>query len=201
MFSRTTIASSIRIPIANESPISDIVSRLKPNAQTAMKLARTEIGSATPVMTVERHELRNRKTTSTVRNAPRNSASSTFFTAFVTRTPASFTMSIFVPFGSVALSCARRSRTRVGDIGSAIAFGLLDVDADRFLAVIERERARLGRRVLDRRDLSEPNDLPVAVGDDEVLEFSRVFQTAVEANRALVESAVHAPHGAARFCA
>ena len=35
-----------------------------------MKLASTEIGSATPVMTVERHELRNRKTTSTVRNAP-----------------------------------------------------------------------------------------------------------------------------------
>ena len=59
----------------------DIVSRLKPSAQTAMKLANTEIGSATPVITVERHEFRNRNTTSTVRTAPRNSASMTLFTA------------------------------------------------------------------------------------------------------------------------
>src|SRR5437867_2810086 len=62
MFSRTTTASSIRIPIANESPINDIASSLKPRAHTAIKLASTEIGSATPVVTVERHEVRNRRT-------------------------------------------------------------------------------------------------------------------------------------------
>ncbi len=75
MFSRTTMASSINMPMASESPSSDIVSSLKPSAHTAMKLASTEIGSATPVMTVDRHEFRNRKTTSTVRAAPSTSAS------------------------------------------------------------------------------------------------------------------------------
>src|ERR671935_225365 len=54
MFSRTTIASSIRMPMASDNPSSDIVSRLNPSAHTAMKLASTEIGSATPVITVER---------------------------------------------------------------------------------------------------------------------------------------------------
>ena len=36
MFSRTTMASSIRMPIASERPSSDIVLSVKPKAQTAM---------------------------------------------------------------------------------------------------------------------------------------------------------------------
>src|SRR5688500_11400646 len=63
MFSRTTIASSIRMPIASDRPSSDIVSSLKPSAHTAMNEASTEIGRATPVITVDRHELRKMKTT------------------------------------------------------------------------------------------------------------------------------------------
>jgi hypothetical protein len=109
MFSRTTMASSIRIPIASDSPISDIVSRLKPSAQTAMKLASTEIGSATPVITVERHEFRKRKTTSTVSSAPSRSASSTVRTDAFTRAPASFTMSSVVPLGSVGRISSNRA--------------------------------------------------------------------------------------------
>ena len=54
MFSRTTMASSIRMPIASERPSSDIMLRVKPNAATAMNDASTETGSARPVMTVER---------------------------------------------------------------------------------------------------------------------------------------------------
>ena len=81
MFSRTTMASSIRMPIASESPSSDIVSSVKPSTHTAMKLASTDTGSARPVMTVERHELRKRNTTSTVSSAPSISASCTLFTA------------------------------------------------------------------------------------------------------------------------
>ena len=80
MFSRTTIASSISMPIASDRPSSDIVFSVKPNAYTAMKLASTDTGSASPVMTVERHEFRNRNTTSTVSSAPSISASSTFST-------------------------------------------------------------------------------------------------------------------------
>ena len=85
MFSRTTIASSIRIPIASERPSSDIVLSVKPNAHTAMKLASTEIGSAKPVITVERHELRNRNTTSTVSSAPSMSVLCTLATEASTR--------------------------------------------------------------------------------------------------------------------
>ena len=54
MFSRTTIASSIRMPIASESPRSDIVLSVKPQAHTAMNAASVDTGSARPVITVER---------------------------------------------------------------------------------------------------------------------------------------------------
>ena len=67
--------------MASDSPSSDIVLSVNPKAHTAMNDASTETGSARPVMTVERHELRNRNTTSTVSSAPSISASSTFRTA------------------------------------------------------------------------------------------------------------------------
>src|SRR3989337_1414535 len=51
MFSRTTIASSIRIPIASDNPSSDMVLRVKPNAQTTMNDASTDTGRARPVIT------------------------------------------------------------------------------------------------------------------------------------------------------
>ena len=60
MFSRTTIASSISIPMASERPIRVRMLRVKPKARMAMKPATTEIGRVTPVMTVERQELRKR---------------------------------------------------------------------------------------------------------------------------------------------
>ena len=63
-------------------------------------------------MTVERHEFRNRKTTSTVSSAPSMSASSTFFTAWSTRTPESLTSSSFVPGGSRFWISPTRSRMR-----------------------------------------------------------------------------------------
>ena len=73
MFSRTTIASSIRMPIARLRPSSDIVLSVNPKAQTAMNDASTETGSASPVMTVERQELRNRNTMNTVSSPPSTS--------------------------------------------------------------------------------------------------------------------------------
>ena len=77
-----------------------------------MKLASTETGSARPVITVERHELRNRNTTSTVSNAPSEQRLLDVRHGVATRSPASFTMSIFVPFGSVVLSSRRAARGR-----------------------------------------------------------------------------------------
>ena len=111
MFSRTTIASSIRMPIASESPSSDIVFSVKPNAYTAMKLESTDTGSARPVITVERHEFRKRNTTSTVSSAPSTSASSTFCTERSTWSPEFWTTSRRVPFGSVAEMAFTRAST------------------------------------------------------------------------------------------
>ena len=110
MFSRTTIASSIRMPMASDRPSSDIVFSVKPNSSTAMNDAMTEIGSAMPVMTVDRHELRNRNTTSTVSTAPSTSAYSTSPTDCATRTPASRTMRSDVPGGRVDCSLPASSR-------------------------------------------------------------------------------------------
>ncbi len=87
--------------MASESPSSDMVLRVNPNAHTAMKLASTETGSARPVMTVERQEFRKRKTTSTVSNAPSSSADCTCSTDCSTRTPASCTVRSVTPAGRV----------------------------------------------------------------------------------------------------
>ena len=106
MFSRTTMASSIRMPIASERPISDIVFRVKPKAHTAMNEASTLTGSARPVITVERQELRKRNTTSTVSSAPSISASCTLRTAWCTRVPASWTISSLAPGGIRCCSAA-----------------------------------------------------------------------------------------------
>ena len=64
-----------------------------------MNDASTDTGSARPVMTVERQELRNRNTTSTVSSAPSISASSTLRTECSTRSPALRTTSTCTPGG------------------------------------------------------------------------------------------------------
>ena len=58
MFSRTTIASSISTPIASDSPSRLMKLRVKPQSQTAMKAAITEVGRLSAVISVERQELR-----------------------------------------------------------------------------------------------------------------------------------------------
>ena len=70
MFSRTTMASSISRPMHSDSAIRVKKFSVKPKAFMAMKLASTEIGRVRPVMMVERHECRNRKTITMVSTAP-----------------------------------------------------------------------------------------------------------------------------------
>ncbi len=111
MFSRTTIASSIRMPIASERPSSDIVLSVKPNIHSGTNDASALTGRARPVITVERHELRNRNTTSTVSAAPSTSVRCTSATECSTRSPASRTSSMVVPAGSSARSRGNRSFT------------------------------------------------------------------------------------------
>ena len=70
MFSRTTMASSISRPTHRLSAISVSMLMVKPNRCMNQKVPISAIGSVRPVMTVERQELRNKNTISTVSNAP-----------------------------------------------------------------------------------------------------------------------------------
>ena len=60
MFSRTTIASSMSRPMARESASSVMVLSVKLNAHMMKNDEISEMGSARPVMIVERHELRKK---------------------------------------------------------------------------------------------------------------------------------------------
>jgi len=80
MFSRTTMASSISRPTDSVSAISVIMLMVNPSRFMKKKVPITAIGRVSPVMTVERHEFRNRNTISTVSSAPSISVCRTFCT-------------------------------------------------------------------------------------------------------------------------
>ena len=60
MFSRTTMASSMSKPIANDSASSVMVFTVNPNSHMTKKAEMIETGSVRPVMTVDRQEFRKR---------------------------------------------------------------------------------------------------------------------------------------------
>ena len=60
MFSRTTIASSMRRPIASDRASSVIVFTVKPNSHITKNAEMIDTGSVRPVMTVDRQEFKNR---------------------------------------------------------------------------------------------------------------------------------------------
>ena len=87
-------------------------------------------------MTVDRHELRNRNTTSTVSSAPSINVSSTLRTEFRTRTPASRTISMRVPAGSVFCKLGDRVSSRASlTAGRRVLARLDDVEPDRLRPV------------------------------------------------------------------
>ena len=136
--------------MASDSPSSDIVFSVKPNAHTATNEASTDTGSARPVMTVERQELRNRNTTATVRAAPSNERALDarhrigHAHAAVLHDAQSVT-----PAGSVGLDLRHARAHLLGDGGGAEPRGLQDVDAHRLVVVVEGEGSRLLGAVLD----------------------------------------------------
>ncbi len=70
IFSRTTIASSISKPTHSDSAISVIMLMVKPNMYMKRNVPINATGKVSPVMMVERHELRNRNTIRIVSAAP-----------------------------------------------------------------------------------------------------------------------------------
>jgi hypothetical protein len=65
MFSRTTTASSIRMPMTSDSAISVIMLKVKPAIHMKKNVATTEVGSASALISVDRQSRMNRKMTST----------------------------------------------------------------------------------------------------------------------------------------
>ena len=99
MFSRTTIASSIRRPTQSDSAIIVMVLIVKPNMYMNRNVPISAIGRVSPVMTVERHELRNRKTIRMVSAAPSNSVRLTLATETRIERELSRLTSTFTPGG------------------------------------------------------------------------------------------------------
>ena len=113
----------------------------------------TEIGSVSPVITVERQEFRKQNTMSTVSRPPSTSVFSTSATDSRMKIDVSRTIWISVPGGSSACSCVDGRAHRVHD-ADGVGLGLLgDVDGHGRLAVDERERPLLLDGVLDGGDV------------------------------------------------
>ncbi len=106
MFSRTTMASSMSRPTHRLIAISVTMLIEKPNMCMNRKVPINAIGSARPVITVERHEFRNRKTMPMVSSAPSISVRCTLRTDTRIGRELSRTASSAMPLGSCGCSCA-----------------------------------------------------------------------------------------------
>ena len=190
MFSRTTIASSIRMPMASDRPSSDMVLSVKPKAQTAMndgehRDRQREAGDHRRAPRVEEQEddehgeqraldqrlldVAHRVARPARRRRARSRASRPAAASAGARRPRALTA----------------SRDRRG----AVALGLHDVDADRLLAVEQRERARLGGAVAARRPPAPRRiELAVALRHHELREVLGRLEPALEADRALARA-------------
>ena len=82
----------------------------------------------------------------------------------------------------------------LADFGGAVAVGLDDVDADGVAPVEQRRRARLLGAVDGVGHVAQPNQLAVALGDDDAREIRGRVEPAEQADGALVERAVEPAH-------
>jgi hypothetical protein len=74
MFSITTMASSMRMPMDSDSPINVITLRVKPSASMRMNEEITDTGSARDVIAVAFQSFRKSMTMMIVSRAPRTSS-------------------------------------------------------------------------------------------------------------------------------
>ena len=102
MFSRTTMASSINNPTHSDSAIKVIMLTVKPNRFMKKKVPMMAMGKVRPVITVERQELRNRKTIKMVNSAPSIRVRRTFSTDTRMAREPSTICSSFTPGGNCA---------------------------------------------------------------------------------------------------
>ena len=155
-------------------------------------------------MTVERHELRNRNTTSTVSSGALDQrlldvarpSRATRIAGVAHDVAASR------PSGSVLWISSTCARIASATCGRAVALRLLDVDADRLLAVEERRRARLLGAVRAVGDVAEADER--AACDCATTSCAKSSGVSSRPRRRIVARRARRstrPTGAARFCA
>ena len=137
--------------MASESAISVMTFSVIPRKFMAMNEEMTEIGSVSPVMTVERQELRKQKTIRIVRRPPMIRVVCTSGTDSRIMTEPSRTSSISTAGGSSASSCSISCVDGVDDADGVRLRLLEDVERHGRDAVDEGERALLLDAVHDRR--------------------------------------------------
>ena len=137
MFSRTTIASSISRPTHRISAISVMMLIVKPNASMNRKVPISEIGSVRPVITVERHEFRNRNTMPIVSSAPSNSVRCTFFDRHADRARVVAHHVERHAGGQLGAELVGHPVQAVDDADRVLALRLQYVERQRALAVVE----------------------------------------------------------------
>ena len=103
MFSRTTMASSINKPTQSDNAIKVTILMVKPNIYMNKNVPMMAMGKVNPVMTVERHEFRNKNTIKTVSKAPSIRVRRTFSTPTRIGREPSCIVSKTTPLGNSAL--------------------------------------------------------------------------------------------------
>ena len=139
MFSRTTIASSMRSPTARESAIIVMTLSDIPRSFMTRNDDITEIGSVRPVITVERQELMKQKTIRIVRMPPMIRVCWTSSRDSRVKIELSRTTVSCRPGGELRLELVRRLFDRIGDLHDIGPRLLEDIEGDGRNAVDEAE--------------------------------------------------------------
>ena len=162
MFSRTTIASSIRMPIASESAISVIMFMREAESVDREERRDHRHGQGESVITVERQELRNMNTIRMVSAAPSISVFWTSSTEFRIHVELSWTVASVTPLASGAVQLADDLLHPIRHLDGVGARGLADFERHRALGVHVGGVALLLLRIRDPRHLAEPDGDSVA---------------------------------------
>ena len=173
MFSRTTMASSMSRPTHRLSAISVTMLIEKPNMYMNRKVPISAIGSVSPVITVERHEFRNRKTMPMVSSAPSSSVRRTLFTDTRIGRELSRTTSSAMPLGSCGSQLRQHRVQAVDHVDGVLALRLAHVQHQRALAVEQRQVLELLRAVDHVGQLPQAHRRAALARDDDLARSPR----------------------------
>ena len=201
MFSCTTTASSITMPMARIRPSIVMLLSVKPMYLMNTNVGMIDVGIASVAIRVVRQSRMNSRIVAETSTAARSRWNFTSSIDFLMNRDWSRMISVAMSGGSAALSCSSRALT------SSTTLTVLTPDCfctTRLTALSPSSRAsvRGSSNKSSARPMSRmPDRIAVAVGDDQVVELGRRAEPAQGAQhqlaRALVDPAARAPRGSA----